>query len=429
MHIQEKITNFAPQNFAFGCFRQQLIKNMHEIWKNYKSTIILLVSIAIGGTVGGLWPESADYLKPIGDIFMNTLFVLIVPMVLFSVASSVCNLSQRKLLGRTLVASGIVVVGVMALVSAITYAGVCLFPPLTDALSGSSAPAAEEEIPMGELIVKALSVTDFQDLLSIGHVLPLMVVALLMGYAASKMNTDRVSVVLQQGSELVMKMMDSLMKLAPIGLGCYFAGMMASGTGELLKGYGRFMALYLAVGALMYFIVNPLLTLLAVGWKGMKHYPHALLAPSLMAISTLSSSATMPTNIRAAQQLGASPAMAESLIPLGTQLFKLGSIICSIMKTAFVMLLMGQDICTPQAALLIICVGLVASVIVGAVPVGAGAGELFTCSVLGADMSVVGLLMVISTIVDMPATLLNATGNTIMPSIIQKVASVLPHKE
>lgn len=401
---------------------------MREIWNNYKSTIILLVSIAIGGTIGGLFPASADYLKPVGDIFMNTLFVLIVPMVLFSVASSVCNLSQRRLLGRTLGASAVVVAVVMALVSILTYVGVCLFPPLTDVLSGTSAPVAEESTSMGELLVKALSVTDFQDLLSISHVLPLMVVALLMGYAASKMETDRVARVLQQGSELVMKMMDSLMKLAPIGLGCYFAGMMASGTGELLKGYGRFMALYLAIGALIYFIINPLLTLPAVGWKGMRNYPRALLSPSLMAVSTLSSSATMPTNIRAAQQLGAAPEMAESLIPLGTQLFKVGSIICSIMKTAFVMLLMGQDICNPQAALLIIGVGLVASVIVGAVPVGAGAGELFTCSVLGADMQVVGLLMVISTIVDMPATLLNATGNTIMPTIIQRVASLLPHR-
>lgn len=402
---------------------------MRDLWNNYKSTIILLAGLLAGGLLGALVPESADYLKPIGDIFMNTLFVLIVPMVFFSVASSVCNLSQRRLLGRTLAASGIVVAGVMLLVSAITYAGVCLYPPLTEALNGSSSAASGEEVPMGELLVRALSVTDFQDLLSIGHVLPLMVIALLMGYAASEMQTDRVAHVLQLGSELVMKMMDSLMKLAPIGLGCYFAGMMADGTGELLKGYGRFMALYLAIGALMYFVINPLLTLLAVGWKGMKRYPRALLAPSLMAISTLSSSATMPTNIRSAQELGASKEMAESLIPLGTQLYKLGSIICSIMKVAFVMLLMGQEIGSWQSALVMVGVGLVSSVIVGAVPVGAGAGELFTCSVLGADPSVVGLLMVISTIVDMPATLLNTTGNTVMPSIVERVASALPHKE
>jgi len=402
---------------------------MLTIWKNYKSTIILLLGLLTGGLLGALIPATAAYLKSVGDIFMNTLFVLIVPMVLFSVAASVCNLSKRQLLGRTLGASAIVVVAVMALVSLLTYVGLCIYPPIIEAMQGAKDASVAEPASLGDMFVAALSVSDFQDLLSISHILPLMVVALLLGYAASKLETDKVARVLQQGSELVMKMMDCLMKLAPIGLGCYFAGMMASGTAELLMGYGRFMALYLVIGAIVYFLMNPLLTLPAIGVKGMTAYPRALLAPSLMAISTLSSSATMPTNIRAAQQLGASQEMAESLIPLGTQLFKVGSIICSIMKTAFVMLLMGQDICTPQSALLIIGVGLIASVIVGAVPVGAGAGELFTCSVLGADPQVVGLLMVISTIVDMPATLLNATGNTIMPPIIQRVASLLPHRE
>ena len=171
------------------------------------------------------------------------------------------------------------------------------------------------------------------------------------------------------------------------------------------------------------------MSLLAVGGKGMKQYIKAILPPSLMAISTLSSSATMPVNIRSSQHLGVQPAMAESIVPLGTQLFKMGSFIGCVMKTAFVMLLMGQDLFTAENFVVLMGISILSSVVVGAVPVGAGSGELLICSILGADPSVVGVLIVLSTIIDMPATLLNATGNTILPAAIERLTYKRPQAE
>lgn len=385
---------------------------MKEFWKNYKSTLLLLLGIVLGGITGGVWPASAPFLKPIGDIFMNLLFVLIVPMVLFSVSSSISNLNARSVLGRTLGITTLLMVLMMLLGAVMAYCAVLLYPPVEDGvLSGMSASGAEER-SIGELVVGSLTVTDFCMLLSVKHILPLMLVSGLLGWAASKMETDKVAMALQGGCDLVMKMMDQLMLLAPIGLGCYFAGMMAEGSLSLLSGYGRFLTLYLILTAVVYFLVNPLMALIAMGVKGQSRFWSAILQPSLMAISSLSSSACMPTNIAAVKKMGVSPELADSIVPLGTQVYKFGSVISGVLKVAFVVLLCGQDITSPEMAFVVVGVGLLSSVVVGAVPTGAGTAELLICSILGVDPTMVGLLMVLSTLVDMPGTLLNVTGNT-----------------
>ena len=91
------------------------------------------------------------------------------------------------------------------------------------------------------------------------------------------------------------------------------------------------------------------------------------------------------------------------------------------MKTSLVLMLMGIDIMSLQQALLVLGIALVASVIVGAVPTGAGSAELFICSVLGADPQVLGLLLVFSTLIDMPGTLLNVNGNTLLPVLVKRI--------
>ena len=423
--------NFAARKKKLNLIilRARASTNMKQLWNNYKSTIILLLGVSLGGVIGGLIPASAAYLKPIGDIFMNILFVLIVPMVLFSVASSICNLSEQRLLGKTLLSVIGVMLVMLLLGGLLTFAGMRIYSPVSEELLGSVSSVRQEQQSVSQLFVDAVSVPDFGMLFSTSHILPLMVIALLLGYAASKLSNKGVSHFLEQGAAVVMQMMDGLMFFAPIGLGCYFAGVMADGSGAMLAGYGRFMLLYVVLSLIVYLLILPLMSLFSVGGKGMKQYIKAILPPSLMAISTLSSSATMPVNIRSSQHLGVQPAMAESIVPLGTQLFKMGSFIGCVMKTAFVMLLMGQNLFTIESFVVLMGISILSSVVVGAVPVGAGSGELLICSILGADPSVVGVLIVLSTIIDMPATLLNATGNTILPAAIERLTYKRPQAE
>lgn len=397
---------------------------MSQFWSSYKQTLLLLGGIVTGGAIGFIWPGTAPYFKPVGDIFMNLLFVLIVPLVFFSVSNSVANLTRRNMLGKMLGSSFSIWLLMLLIAAVCTYLVTLIYNPIeagADLMADGVELAAAQERSLGELIVNTVTVSDFQDLYSIRHILPLMVVAILTGISAAKLDSDAVCGFFEAGNSMTGKMLEMLMVVGPFGLGCYFAAVAAEMGGMLVVGYGRILLIYIAITLLFLCIVNPLLALFSVGKSGMQQYKQAVLTPTVTAISTLSSSASMPANLKACKQLGVQDDIAESTIPIGTHLFKLGSGVACTLKVIFVLLLSGQSIADPLTALVIIGMAILASMVVGAVPTGAGTAELLICSIVGADPKMVGLIMVISTLVDMPATLLNVNGNMTATMMIDKI--------
>lgn len=396
---------------------------MNGLLHNYKSSLLLLAGIVVGGLLGWFVPAVAPWVAPVGHIFMNLLFVLIVPLVFFSVTSSVCALSKKASLGRTLLVTAVVMLLFLTCLVLIAYAAMLICPPV-ESSPDMAAQTMREDTGLGDILVDAVTVKDFAMLFSIRHILPLMIVSLLMGVGVARLGNNKVMRALSLCNNIVVEMMECIMRFAPLGLGCYFAGMMAGSGSGLVSGYGKVLALYLVLTAFVYLVLNPLAGTLSLRGKGaFRRYWQAVVNPSLMAVSTLSSSACMPANIAAAKQMGGEPLIAESVVPLGTQLFKQGSAMTCAIKTGFVLLLCGHTLATPEAFATVLVVALLASIVVGAVPTGAGTAELFICSVLGADPKVAGLLIVISTLLDMPATLLNVNGNTILPVIVSRFAT------
>lgn len=386
--------------------------------------MLLLGGIIVGGTIGFVWPGVAPYLKPVGDIFMNLLFVLIVPLVFFSVSNSVANLTRRNMLGRMLGSSLSVWLLMLLVAAVLTYVIMLIYNPIevgANLMAEGVEIAAAQERSIGELIVNTVTVSDFQDLYSIRHILPLMLVAVLTGVSAAKLDSDAVCGFFEKGNDMTGKALEILMVAGPLGLGCYFAAVAADMGSMLVVGYGRILLTYIAITVLFFFVIHPLLALLSVGREGMKNYWQALLSPTVTALSTLSSSACMPANLKACKQLDVEDDVAESTIPIGTHLFKFGSGVACTQKVIFVLLLSGQSIGDPTTALVIVGMAILASMVVGAVPTGAGTAELLICSMVGADPKLVGLIMVISTLVDMPATLLNVNGNMTATLLINKL--------
>jgi Na+/H+-dicarboxylate symporter len=227
---------------------------------------------------------------------------------------------------------------------------------------------------------------------------------------------------ISEGEGVVLKMMELVMKLAPIGIGCYFADTIGTLGGKIA---GEYLEIFLAVcvaSAVCYLVFNSLYALLArvpLGkfWKEM-------LTPSATAVGTCSSAACIPVNLAAARNLGVSDKIADGVIPLGTNLHKDGSVVTSVAKVLFALYFFGA---APQGlggAALVIFLAILESVVVGAIPVGGMTGEILICAVLGLDPSFAAALLVIGTICDIPATLLNATGNLVAPLLVQRIAGV-----
>ena len=75
---------------------------MKKILKNYKSTIILLSAIIIGAIVGLIWKEGATVLSPFGDLFINLLLVIIVPLIFLTITTSIGKVKTPKRVGKIL---------------------------------------------------------------------------------------------------------------------------------------------------------------------------------------------------------------------------------------------------------------------------------------------------------------------------------------
>lgn len=397
---------------------------MKEILKNYIQPILLLLGITAGGLLGALLPLSVPYLRPVGDMFMNVLFVLIVPLVFFSVSSSVSGLTRRKALGKMLGTSTMVWLVLMLVYGVVTYLLAVAYSPLDPgAIMGNQLPEVNgvENSNVGQMLVGMLTVNDFGELFSVRHILPLLLMSILLGWGAAKLDDDGVSTFLQKGNLLIGKMMGAVMLLSPLGLGCYFAGVAADMGGMLLAGFGRVLLQYVLITLAFFLVLHPLMVLPCLGRKGMRAYWRAIFSPSITAISSLSSSATMPQNIAAMKELGLRSEVTDAVIPMGTQLFKVGSVMSSAHKVIFLLLLSGECLATPQSFLLVVGLGILGSLVVGAVPTGAGTAEVLICSILGVDPMLVGMLFIISAIEDMPGTLINVNGNSTAAIIVNKL--------
>lgn len=400
-----------------------------RILKNYAFTLLLITGIIIGGICGAIFGNKASIVKPIGDIFLNMMFVLIVPLVFLSVSSAIYNMKKMNMIGKVLGAILLVFLGSAILAATSAYVLTLFYNPL----GGVDKAAILAHLPnhvetaglsAGEIMVKTFTVPDFLLLFNKSNLLPLILFSAFFGLAAaySKENGHTISDLLNAGMAVVLRMMRIIMFMAPIGLGCYFADTIGEVGGQILSGYLKAFLLYLVLAGFCFLVLNSLYIFLAGGKKGLKAFWSNMLTPSLTAIATSSSAACIPVNMEAAEKMGVPHNIAETVIPLGTNMHKDGSVMGGVIKIVFILTIFGQNMSVN--GLFVIIVAILVGAVMGAIPSGGMTGELLICSIFGFSPQLAGTLMVISTIIDIPATLLNSTGNIVSSVLVSRICGM-----
>ncbi|MBP3256378.1 MAG: dicarboxylate/amino acid:cation symporter [Bacteroidales bacterium] len=397
-----------------------------SVLKNYASTLWLLLGLLSGGVLGVALGEKAAVFRPAGTLFLNLIFVLVVPLVFFSVAQSMVVMRRSGTIGKVL-GTAVGVFLFMSIVAGVfAYGLMSVWNPFAG-LGGSGAAAGgaalQPDVDMGEALVSAFTVNDFPLLLSREHLLPLIVFAALFGLSVAALGgtVPTMEKVVMEGGAVIMKMMEVVMKVAPIGIGCYFADTIGSLGGQIVGRYLEIFLVVLVACAVCYFVFYSLCALFCrippgKFWKEM-------IPPSATAVGTSSSAACLPVNLSAARRLGVSEKVADGVIPLGTNIHKDGSVITSVAKVLFALYFFDM---MPEngwmAAALVLLLAFLSSVVVGAIPIGGMTGEILICVILGVDPAFAATLMIIGTICDIPATLLNATGNLVASTLVERLA-------
>lgn len=393
-----------------------------KILKNYLQTILLIVAVIIGGVFGTLFPEQVMVVKPLGTLFINLIFMIIVPLIFFSISSSIAKMKHPKRLGKIMKWALIIFAITSAVSVTIGLISTYVFKPLSDSDMEliTNEMTLEDEGETSELngieqFVASITVDDFSKLLSKNSILPLIVFSVLFGVAAVLVGEKAEPMVkfLEAGNEIVMKMVTIIMYYAPIGLGCYFATTIADLGASLVAGYIRAFIGYTVLSVLYYFIIYTIQAWIAGGKKAVKDYWKNIVPPSLTALGTCSSGVSIPSNIIAAKKIGVTDDIAEMVIPFGTNIHKEGSLIGSVLKIVFLFCLFGRDMTSITMILAILGASILVGFLISAVPTGGGViSEMLILSLFGFPTAAIGILAIIATIIDAPATVLNVVGNT-----------------
>lgn len=405
---------------------------MKEFFKHYGQTVILLLSIIIGAIIGLIWKEGATVLSPFGDIFLNLMFVIIVPLVFLTISTSIARIKQPKRLGK-IMGSIVLIIVITSIIAVLIGLLSTFFVKLVDVEDGeailasleeNSEEEATEDLNILERTVSAITVSDFTGLLSKNNLIAIVIFSILFGCAV-KMAGEKgkpVQDFLESATTVIMNLLKIVMYYAPIGLGCYFAALVGSFGANIALGYAKTFIIYLIVSVLYYFVMYTIYAFIAGKKNGVKVFWKNVIPPTVTALATCSSGASIPVNMKAAENMGISSDIAETSIPLGTNLHKDGSIIGSVFKVMFLVCLFGTNIATFGGAMQILLVSLVATLLVTAVPIGGGTiSEMMILSMMGYPIAALPILTIIATIIDCPATVLNVVGNTSSAMLVSRI--------
>jgi Na+/H+-dicarboxylate symporter len=395
---------------------------MNSWLKNYKGILLLMTGIITGSIAGAVLGDKVKLIKPIGDIFLNLLFTAVVPLVFFAIASAISGLNKSQKLGKILGITSLVFVTTVLVAAIITILAIWLFP-IHQHLVASPITESIVKKPFGDQLTSLFTTNEFFQLLSRQSMLAMIIFAVITGFAILNAGEKGkpFAAFVHSGNEVFKNIFILIMKMGPIGLGAYFAYQVGVFGPQLFGGYARSMALYYSVGAFYYLVIFSLYAFIAGGVSAVKRYWRNNLIPSATAVGTCSSIATIPANMDAAKNMGIPDAISNITIPLGGTLHKEGSSISSIVKMAVVFALFGKSFDNVDTIIIALGMTVLVSLVEGGIPNGGYIGELLFISAYGFPPEALPPAIIIGTLVDPMATLLNATGDTVAAMMISRL--------
>lgn len=402
---------------------------MKKIIKNYKGTLILLGMVIIGVICGLVFKEKAQVVKPLGDLFLNLLLVIIVPLIFFTITSSISKMNEKKRLSKILTSTIIIflITSIIAvLFGFLTTSFTNLVNPNdTDAIKEVFDNTVKEDIELNilERTVNVLSTNSFAGLLSTNNLIALIVMSVLFGLAINKAGAKgrKIAELFDSFSEVMYKLVEIIMYYAPIGLGCYFASLVGTLGSTIAIGFLKTFVIYTIVCLVFMALFYTLYAFIAAGKKGIKAFWKNIIPSALTSLGTCSSAASVPVNIECTKKIGVTTDIAETTVSLGTSFHKDGSCIGSVFKIMFLVSLFGTSLSTFGDISKVLGIALLATLLVTAVPIGGGTiSEMLILTMMNYNVAALPILTIIATIIDAPATLLNVVGDSASAMLVAR---------
>ena len=399
-----------------------------SIAKNYAFLAIMLGSMILGAIVGWFMPVTdtsagATIFKPLGTVFINMMFCIVVPLVFASISSAVANMESRKRAGKIMGTPVATFVVTGAIAAIIMFVLMKIFPPVLTPWQDIPAEEMGEYASMSDMVVNFFTASDFSGLLTRKAMLPLIVFSLLFGFAVN-LNGGKEAPVgkfLDDLTNVMLKLVQIITYYAPIAFFGFFADLVATYGPQITESYGRALIVYYPLCFIYIFTAWPLFAWFGGGKGAIKVMFQHITRPAIVSLGTCSSVATIPTNMEVAQETGISKDVSDMVLPLGATMHMDGSCFSCVLKIAFVLGVFGQEMSWGQL-IPIVLVAVLSSVGMSGVPGGGYIGEYIICSIFFPTQMELAfpILVTIGNLVDPPATMVNSAGDYVVSYIVSR---------
>lgn len=409
---------------------------MKKLALHWKIIIGLVLGIVFGllSRIVGINEFVLDWIKPVGTIFVNGLKLIAIPLVLASLIMGVASLRDFSKLSRigTRTMGIYIFTTVIAVVIGLTFVNVLSpgdsFPEdLKQEIASQFGTSAASKIESAKMVgdrgplqplIDVVSTNIFSSVQDNRKMLQVVFFALVFGIALVSIPEEKSKPVIAffDGlNEVVLKLVEFIMYMAPYAVFSLMAGLIAEFKGdviELLKALLEYSGtVVLGLGTMIFIIYPLLLKLITKGKINLKDFFRGIMPAQLLAFSTSSSAATLPvTKDQCEKELGISENITSFVLPLGATINMDGTCLYQAVATVFIANVAGIPLDFGDQ-ITIVATASLASIGSAAVP---GAGMVMLVIVLqsvGIPVELIALIMAPDRILDMCRTVVNVTGD------------------
>lgn len=392
-----------------------------SLWRRIPLWQKILAGLALGVLAGALLGENASVFKPIGDLFISAIKMLIVPLVFTTLVVGITSMRDPQKMGRIGVRTIALYLLTTAFAIAIGLLASTLFQPGAGVAMSFDAPVEAQEAPTLVEILVNLVPQNPVDALANGNILQIIVFAIGLGISLTLIGAkgEPVVRVFESFAQAMYKLTEIVMAFAPFGVFGLIAHVSGSYGLDVLLPLAKLIGVaYLASVLHVLLVYSGLLA--TIGRLNPLRYLHGIIDALVVAYSSASSSGTLPISLRCAQRnLGVSEGVSGFVLPVGATINMDGTAIYQGVVALFIAQLVGVDLTLMDYGMIIVT-GTLASIGTAGVP---GAGLIMLSIVLaqvGLPLEAIAVVAGIDRILDMARTSVNVAGDLMVTTLVGK---------
>jgi len=395
----------------------------------------MIIAIVAGGLSGFIWGQTMVSVAWLGELFLTTLKMLIVPLVAASIITGVAGLGDIRKLGRMgglsvayYACTTLVAVSIGLLMANLWQPGVGV-----DLASGSVAPKPGiGDVSITDLILSLVN-PNIIDAAANMKLLPIIVFCILLAAALSTLDDKGKPVVLffEGLNEAMMRIVEWVMVFAPIGVFALIASRLGgAGGGEAfvaqLVGLAKY-ALAVISGLLTHAVVLSLI-LFVLARRSVVPYLRHMATPLMTAFSTASSSATLPLTLEGVKAAGVDKRARSFVLPLGATINMDGTALYEAVAVLFIAQAYGIDLDFGQQ-MLVLLTATMAAIGAAGIPEAGLVTMVIVLEAVGLPLDGIGLILAIDWFLDRCRTTINVFGDSVGAAVVGKMVPPLTQSE